>query len=121
DLRDVAHRAEGLAAQGHCALRDRVVEVRQRDGERFEQRMQGGKLRPLDVPMRDFDLTMQIEAVREACVEHIAQRLSGRFTQMTRATVHDGHSPFRGFGQILANSWGFTRRYCRESMNCSRA
>ena len=75
----MARGAVGPGAQRHGALGDRVVVRGQADREGLEQRMQRRELRALDVPVRDLDLAVQVEAVGQALVQRRGDGLCGRF------------------------------------------
>jgi hypothetical protein len=51
----------------------------QADRKGLEQRVQGRELRPLDVPVGDLDLAVQIEAVGEPRVQRVGNLLAGIF------------------------------------------
>src|SRR5262249_24930153 len=78
----------GLAAQGDGAFGDGVVVQREAHGEGLEEGMQRRELRPLDVPMRDLDLPVQIEAVGQARVEDLDELLTGCVGQLAGARGH---------------------------------
>jgi hypothetical protein len=88
DLGDVPDRPKRLRAQRHGALGDAVIVVGQADRKRFEQRVKRRELRALDVPVRDLDLAVQVEAVRQARVERVGDIGAGGFRQVTWAGVH---------------------------------
>jgi hypothetical protein len=88
-LRHVAHSAVRAAAERDGALRHFVVVRGQAHGEGFEQRVQGRKLRALDVPVRDLDLTVQVESVAEAGVERLGELPARLLGQSAGALVHE--------------------------------
>src|ERR1051325_3324816 len=67
--------------------------------------------------MRDLDLAVQVEAVREACVQRFTQRLPGRLTEVTRAAVHElvlsGKAVRRSDGTVFANQRSAVERHGR--------
>jgi hypothetical protein len=62
---------------------------RQTDREGFEQGVERGKARTLDVPVGDLDLAVQIEPVGQPLVERIGNGLTGGLGQMAGTLVHD--------------------------------
>src|SRR5262249_17601285 len=88
-LGDMPGSSISATPERHSALSDRIVVPRQSDGKGLEQRVQSSELRPLDVPMRDFDLTMQVETIRQARIQRIGDLATGLGRQWARALVHD--------------------------------
>jgi len=58
-------------AERHRAFRDLVVEAGKGHGEGLVERMEGGEVGPLDVPVGHLDLRVEVEPVGEGGVERL--------------------------------------------------
>jgi hypothetical protein len=110
-LGDVARRADREATERADALGDRVVLRREVRRERVEQRVQRSELRALDVPVRDLDLRVQVEAIGE----HAAQRVTELACGLRRESGWGSSSWFS-----LRVSWSSSCRHRQGHCQCRR-